>query len=64
MIEKIAAALHVKPYLFFFNELDETDEIAIENPLPEKEEKIPDSTKDELIKNLTTAIRRIIKKIK
>ena len=64
MIERIAAALQIRPYLLFFDEPDETDETLIEKPLPEKKSTIPDSTKDILIKDLTTAIHRIVKRIK
>ena len=64
MIEKISVALQIKPYMFFLDEPDEENEIAKEKLLSEKKTSIPDSTKDELIKNLTSAINRIVRRIK
>jgi transcriptional regulator with XRE-family HTH domain len=57
MIEKIAIALQVKPYLFFCDADDNTkDQIVRKKP-----KSIPDDVKDTLIKNLTNAIKRIVK---
>ena len=60
MIEKIAAALEIKPYLLFF---DEENETITERHLPKKMA-ISDSTKAELVKKLTNAINKVIKRIK
>jgi transcriptional regulator with XRE-family HTH domain len=59
MIEKIAVALQIRPYLLFWDEPNEANEIFID-----KMETIPDSTKDKLIKDLTAAVHRIVKRIK
>ncbi|MDR0455840.1 MAG: helix-turn-helix transcriptional regulator [Treponema sp.] len=57
MIEKIAIALQIKPYLFFCD----SDENA-ENKVPRKKPKvISDDVKNKLIKNLTNAVQRIVK---
>jgi transcriptional regulator with XRE-family HTH domain len=57
MIEKMALALQIKPYLFFCD----TDE-RTEDRIPRKKPKaISDDVKDKLIKNLTNAIQRIVK---
>jgi len=57
LIEKMAVALQIKPYLFFCD----TDENT-ENKIPRKKPKaISDDVKDKLIKNLTNAIQRIVK---
>ena len=64
MIEKIAAALQIKPYLLFIDEPDEENRTEIESLLKEENGTIPDSVKDELIKSLTAAIHRIVKRIK
>jgi len=60
MIEKMARALKIKPYLFF---VDESDEEIIEKPLPIKKDVIPDSAKDELVKRLNSAIHRVVKQL-
>jgi len=59
MIEKIAEALQIKPYLLFFTERG--------NELPEtkpqnKKDTLSDAMKDELIKRLTDAVRRVVKR--
>jgi transcriptional regulator with XRE-family HTH domain len=57
LIEKMAVALKIKPYLFFCD----ADENA-ENKKPRKKTKaISNDVKDTLIKNLTNAIQRIVK---
>jgi transcriptional regulator with XRE-family HTH domain len=60
MIEKMAVALQIKPYLLFCN----TDENAEDQIARKKPKAIPDDVKDELIKNLTDSIRRIVKRVK
>jgi transcriptional regulator with XRE-family HTH domain len=60
MIEKIAEALQVKPYLLFSDELDKSTtkkQSAVKTVI------ISDSMKDELISRLNIALRKIIKKI-
>jgi transcriptional regulator with XRE-family HTH domain len=57
MIERMAVALHVKPYLFFCD----TDENTEDKPRRKKPKAIPDDVKDTLIKNLTYAIQRVVK---
>ena len=63
MIEKMASALQIKPYLFFLDETDKINGGGIEK-IPEMKGKIPDSIKDELIRNLTSAIQRIVRRIR
>ena len=58
MIEKMADALQIRPYLLFFGEEDENTQNQV---LRKKPNIISDEVKNELIKNLTDAIRRIIK---
>jgi transcriptional regulator with XRE-family HTH domain len=57
MIEKMAAALHVRPHLLFFDERapDEADELP-----PQKGYAMPETVKKELLR-LTAAIRQLIK---
>jgi len=57
MIEKMAVALHVKPYLFFCD----ADENTEDKPLRKKPKAISDDVKKTLIKNLTYAIQRVVK---
>ena len=64
MIEKIASALQLKPYLLFFDNSDEVNKNIISKPLPEKKVTIPDSTKEQLIKDISVSVRRIVNKIK
>jgi hypothetical protein len=59
MIEKMAVALQIKPYLLFCN----TDENSEDQIARKKPKAIPDDVKDELIKNLTVAIRKIVKRV-
>lgn len=56
MIERMAQALQVKPYLLFFDEFDPGDD---ELP-PKREYALPETVKNELLR-LTAAIRRVIK---
>jgi transcriptional regulator with XRE-family HTH domain len=60
MIEKIAEALQVKPYLLFFDELEKSTTIKQSKS---KTAIISDSMKDELISRLNVAVRKIIKKM-
>ena len=60
LIEKIAKALQIKPYLFF---LDDSDEGMEQIPPLVKADGIPDSVKDELIKQLNIAITKVVNKI-
>jgi len=59
MIEKIAEALQIKPYLLFFTE--NGNELTETKP-PAKKESLSDATKDDLIKRLTDAVRRVVKR--
>ena len=59
LIEKIALALEIKPYLLFYDELDE--KTAKKTP-PDRKGKLSNSAKNELIKNLTVAIRKVVNK--
>jgi hypothetical protein len=61
MIEKMAAALQIKPYLLFFCDTDENPEDQI---LRKKPKAISDDVKKKLIINLTNAIQRIVKNTK
>jgi transcriptional regulator with XRE-family HTH domain len=60
MIEKIAEALQVKPYLLFSDEPDKSTTIKQSSKKPVI---ISDSMKDELISRLNVALRKIIKKM-
>jgi transcriptional regulator with XRE-family HTH domain len=61
LIEKIAKALNIKPHLLFFDEAagDTTEQIP-----KIKKDKMSDAEKEELIKRLTSAIRKIVKHTK
>jgi transcriptional regulator with XRE-family HTH domain len=61
MIEKIAKTLDIMPYLLFLDESegDTTDKIP-----KIKKDKMSNAEKEELIKRLTSAIRRIVKQTK
>jgi len=56
LIEKIALALEIKPYLLFYDELDDKTIKLISI----KKGKISHSVKKELINNLTKAISKIV----
>ena len=58
LIEKIALALEIEPHLLFYNELDVK---KIQKPQPVRKNKLSDSVKNELIKNLTDAIKKVVK---
>ena len=58
MIEKIALALQIRPYLLFFNESDDYTDEKIEV----KTDLLSEAAKDELIKHLSDAIRRVVKR--
>jgi transcriptional regulator with XRE-family HTH domain len=60
MIDKMAVALQIKPYLFFCD----TNENAEDQIVRKKPKAISDDVKDELIKNLTDAIRKIVKRVR
>ena len=60
LIEKIANALQIRPHLLFFTE---SDEDALEQSLQIKTDMMTEAAKEELIKRLTDAIRRIVKRI-
>ena len=57
LIEKMAAALQIKPFLFFY----EADDNTGDKMLRKKPKAISDDVKDKLIKNLTNVIQRIVK---
>ena len=57
LIEKIAFALEIKPYLLFNDELD-TKNCSKTSSV--KRGKLPNTIKNELIKNLTDAVRKIV----
>jgi len=61
MIEKIADALHIRPHLLFFYELDGG---SVEQPLRARTDVISDTAEEELIKRLTSAMRRVVKQVK
>jgi transcriptional regulator with XRE-family HTH domain len=60
MIEKIAESLQISPYLLFFRE----DEDTGKRPLRAKKSVITDAAEDELIKRLTSAMRKVVKQVK
>ena len=57
LIEKMALALEIKPYLLFY---DEPDKKSNQKTQPVKRGKLPNSVKNDLIKNLTGAIRKVV----
>lgn len=59
MIEKIANALKISPHLLFFVESDGFATEKVENL---KAEQLSEAAKDDLIKRLTDAIRRVVKR--
>ena len=60
LIEKIARALEIKPYLLFF---DEPYTVNTEKPKPAKTNVLSDSMKERITKRLIAAIRETIKQI-
>ena len=60
LIEKIANALQIRPHLLFFIE---SDEDTLGQPLQDQADIMTEAAKDELIKRLTDAIRRIVKRV-
>ena len=61
MVEKIAKALQIRPHLLFFIE---SNEYPDEQILFNKTYELSEATKDELIKRLSNAIRRVVKRTK
>ena len=59
MIEKIAKALKIKPYLLFYVEEGDFLDGQV---LAIKSDQLSDEAKEELIKRLTGSIRRIVKR--
>ena len=59
MIEKISEALQIQPYLLF---CPETDEKLPEKMLPVKTRGLSSDAKNQLIKRLTAAISRVVKR--
>ena len=59
LIEKIAGALQIRPHLLFFIE---SDEDSPEQSLQIKTDLMTEAAKEELIKRLTDAIRRIVRR--
>ena len=60
LIEKIANALQIRPHLLFFIE---SDEDTLGQPLLNQIDMMTEAAKDDLIKRLTDAIRRIVKRM-
>ena len=60
LIEKIANALQIRPHLLFFNEADED---TLEQSLQIKADIMTEAAKEELIKRLSNAIRRVVKRV-
>jgi len=61
MVEKIADALQIKPFLLF---LEESNDIINEKKINTYKESISDLTKDKLIQDITMAVQKIIKRVK
>jgi len=57
LIEKIALALEIKPYQLFFEEFEIKSNHKAQSV---KKAKLPNSVKNELIKNLSSAVRKIV----
>jgi transcriptional regulator with XRE-family HTH domain len=62
MIEKIAKSLRIKPHLLFLDEGDADTQAAALTPLP-RVTVLPERVKDELIRKLSAAVGRIVKKL-
>ena len=60
MIERIAEALQIRPHLLFFVDIEENPKEMLPNGNPSA---ISDAAKNELVKRLTDAIRRIVMKM-
>jgi transcriptional regulator with XRE-family HTH domain len=60
LIEKIAAALEIQPYLLFCDEFDKKGG----KKQSAAKSKLPNSVKIELIKNITTAVRKVVNQTK
>jgi transcriptional regulator with XRE-family HTH domain len=61
MIENMSRALQIRPYLFFLDEFDPAPQAGTGQRSP-KPYAMPEAAKDELINQLNTAIRRVVKK--
>ena len=60
LIEKIANALQIRPHLLFFTE---SDEDTSEQLLQIKSDMMTEAAKEDLIRRLSDAIRRIVKRM-
>jgi transcriptional regulator with XRE-family HTH domain len=61
MIEKMSQVLQIRPYLLFQDECDGEPQTGPDQS-PAKPYAIPETVKDDLINQLNTAIRRVVKK--
>jgi transcriptional regulator with XRE-family HTH domain len=61
MIEKMSQVLEIKPYLFFLDESDSEPQAAVDRPSTKLHD-MPETAKEELIKQLNDAIRRVVRK--
>jgi transcriptional regulator with XRE-family HTH domain len=61
MIQRIAEALQIKPYLLFLDEDEAGTAASTVAPLP-VEHIMNDKDKDELIRKLESAVRRVVEK--
>ena len=59
MIEKIALALQIRPHLFFFID---SDEYRGEKAIKTKTSPLSEAEKEDLLKRLNYAIRKVVKK--
>jgi len=57
LIEKIALALEIKPYMLFYEEFDMK---SLQKVKSVKKTRLPGSVKNELLKNLTDAVRKVV----
>jgi transcriptional regulator with XRE-family HTH domain len=60
MIDRMAKALNIRPYLFFVDEIDV--EGHQEKPPPPQPYAMPDVVKEELIQKLTNALSRVVRR--
>ena len=60
MIEKFANALEIRPHLLFFDELENDSGEIMQSS--KKKDTMSDAAKDELIKRLTDAVSRVVKR--
>jgi transcriptional regulator with XRE-family HTH domain len=59
MIDRMAKALNIRPYLLF---MDEAGAGASLEPLPPRPYSMPETVREELVRELTSAMSRVVKR--